>query len=534
MSQTQEKLEQSFAIPSITGGHYGTIDPALVFANGDLAIANHVEITEGDTWIKLVGIDPVTGLVTLVNLSSDTVEGIEGKAIHDHSIESPTGPPVTAFNDLGPWTPPYSLPAGGEQEDPFLTPGSYWSTVLQKIDLALDTPATTPITDTDPGALAAAVAAAGNGDVIEVQTNAIYDPITIPASTNFILRAGAGFSPEISGQYACNLADQAADVVISGFSFPNCTTAAANYRGACVSFATLNSKVQDIIFDRCNFSDVQAGSAVMLSYHWSEGGDSYANPPQPSELSTNVSFIGCSFNNASKEGIEGAALSLRAVDRPFIYQCTCNGGNQGGSGSRGIQLQNCTNLMVHSCISFNNTVNNGEGIKVDTIGSPVAVVNTGQLVANTAHNNVEGIDIDDNCFVLAISNVAYQNTTEGISLDDSSTATLLNNVSFANTDGIRLEAGSISELQNNLCFENVNNNYRIENGYTLPATNLEMRRDTATLTVDPVGAMLLSKMVAIDESENGAPIWTIQPPDLHDAIKRLAVAVSGLLAGPIP
>jgi hypothetical protein len=107
MSQTQEKLEQSFAIAAIPGGHYGTIDPALVFANGDLAIANHVEITEGDTWIKLVGIDPVTGLVTLVNLSAGEVTEIEGKAIHDHSIESPIGPPVTAFNDLGPWSWPF-------------------------------------------------------------------------------------------------------------------------------------------------------------------------------------------------------------------------------------------------------------------------------------------------------------------------------------------------------------------------------------------------------------------------------------------
>ena len=40
---------------------------------------------------------------------------------------------------------------------------------------------------------------------------------------------------------------------------------------------------------------------------------------------------------------------------------------------------------------------NGEGIKIDAIGSPVAVRNTGWVLHNDVHDCVEGIDCDDYC-----------------------------------------------------------------------------------------------------------------------------------------
>jgi hypothetical protein len=72
-------------------------------------------------------------------------------------------------------------------------------------------------------------------------------------------------------------------------------------------------------------------------------------------------------------------------------------------------------------------------------------------------------------------NICYECTEEGISIDDSATAVIGRNLVYncrydANSAGIRVEAGAVVSMNQNNCVNNIIN-YRIQNGYVLPAGN---------------------------------------------------------------
>lgn len=357
--------------------------------------------------------------------------------------------------------------------------GGGYITILDRIQQALEAAVTVTVTGVAAGDLQAAVAAAVDGDVIEVQTNATYSPITLPAGKTLTIRAGKGYGPKLTGTNCVNVDDGAADHIMSGFGFTGYTTGDNNAMGAGITFTTQGSKCSDLIFHNLHFEEATSGSAVMMSYHRTVGGDNYANPPQPSEMSDGIAFVQCHFYRACKDGTEGAELALRAFKNPFIYDCRFDGD---GLNARGIQLQNCTDIWVEKNRAQGFPLNNGEGIKIDTIGSPVAIRNTGWVLDNDCVDCIEGIDCDDYCDVVVLNNRCVRCSDEGISIDGG-TAPAVGRVLAVGNDcsscgkGILAEAGSVCELAFNACWDNTTN-YSILNGYVLPGSNITVPRES--------------------------------------------------------
>lgn len=352
-----------------------------------------------------------------------------------------------------------------------------------KISQALAKTATVVVTGTNAGDLQAAIAGASDGDVIEVQTNATYDPITLPASKVFVVRAARGFCPVLSGTNCVKIEDGAADHIVSGFGFKSYTTGDTNAMGAGITFKDQGSKCQDMIFHNCSFEEVTAGSAIMMSYHRSVGGDNYANPPQPGEMSDGFAVVSCHFYKACKDGTEGAAVALRGFKNFVAYDCWIDGGELGGSGARGLLLQNCTNFIVEKNRTRGMTTNNGEGIKVDNIGTPVAVWNSGLVYDNDLNKCIEGVDCDDYADVVVVGNRCTLCSGEGISIDGGAAPAIgrvqaVGNACTRCLVGFKAEAGSTCGLYFNACWDN-GTNYSILNGYVKPASNIEEARYAA-------------------------------------------------------
>lgn len=323
------------------------------------------------------------------------------------------------------------------------------------------------LTDTDASALQTAITALTDGQVLEVKTNASYNPIQIPSGKSFVLKNVFGYAPKIIGQNAITLLNGASDVKIAGFVLENNTTGDNNAKGACIALAH-QAKVSDIVFYNLCMREVSSGSAVMMSYHQTINGDNYATAPTISEMSSNISFINCHFSRACKDNTEGGALTVRGINK--LYVADCHFDNQNLT-SRGIQVQDCINSLIEYNEVLNVGGSNAEAIKFDEIGTMVGYRITGIVRRNKISGCREGIDVDDKCDIIAIDNNCSNCLEEGISVDDSARAILIHNVCFNNVYGIRLESGSVVDLKNNICFNNSSSNYQIENGYTLDNSN---------------------------------------------------------------
>jgi hypothetical protein len=394
------------------------------------------------------------------------------------------------------------------------------SVVLGKIDAALAAPATVIVSGVGAGDLQTAIAAAADGDVIEVRTNATYSPITLPSTMVLTIRAGIGYGPLLTGTKCIKIVDGAHDHIVSGFGFTAYTTDDNNAQGAGITFRDQGSKCQDLIFHNLHFEEVTAGSAVLMSFHRSVGPDSYDKPPQPAEMSDGISFVSCSFYKACKDGTEGAALLLRGFNKPIFYGCYVDGA---ALNSRGFMLQNCTNFRVEGN-RIQSFTGNGEGLKIDSIGLPVAVRNTGYVIENDAYKCIEGIDCDDDCDVVVLNNRCVECTDEGISIDGGVAPAIARVLAVGNictlcNRGIYAEAGSICELSGNSCFGNTTD-YSILNGYVLPGSNLA--------TLGPARRYVPAQGVPYIPAVPGNWVGPV-PATVAAALDRIAAAI-----GPIP
>lgn len=351
-------------------------------------------------------------------------------------------------------------------EQQFISGSSYYSQVINKINRLDQLTADVVLTTTGATDLNDAIAALTDGQVLEVRTNAIYSPITIPSGKAFSVKVTDGYAPVISGQKAIRLMNGAANVIISGLTCDTCTPGNTNYEGSAITFGEHQTIVQDIIFDSITMRNC-TGSAVMLSYHWSVGGDFYYTAPTLSEMSTRVAFVDCSLHKASNDVVEGANISIRGINQGFFYRNKIDVFN---TGKRGMQLQDCVNFMIDGNEVYNAP---GEGIKIDQIGTMVGYVNSGVIKNNKVKKADEGIDVDDVCGCLVYNNTVWDCLgTCGISLDDSSMTYFIANTCYNCNSGIILEAGSQANLKKNICFNNTVN-YNILNGYTLDDSNSE-------------------------------------------------------------
>lgn len=328
--------------------------------------------------------------------------------------------------------------------------------------------ATTTLTDTGATALQTAIDNASDGDVIEVASNATYNPITLPADKGLVIRGALGYVPEISGQHGVLISDGTRDTLIARFQFPGCSTVNSNWKGAAVALDH-QAQFDKVVLYQCSFPEVTNGSAVLVSYHQSISGDNYATSPvYPTEFSTKFGVIECNFFHACKDGTEGAAIAARGVEWLYVRGCTVNGN---AVSSRGIMAQVCKNVWVSESLLHNFGSGNSEAIKLDRIGSTTEVT-TAFILRNICHDCVEGIDADDYVGALIQDNLCYNCADEGISVDNDASALIVGNVTHNCADGIRADSGSTVDLRGNASFNNSSNNYRMDNGYSPDASNL--------------------------------------------------------------
>lgn len=353
---------------------------------------------------------------------------------------------------------------------------SWHKKVLNDVDYLYELPYDVQLTTTGAGDLQTAINGLSDGDILEVATNATYNPITINSGKAISIRVADGYAPVISGDRAIKLMNGAENVIISGFTLEGCTNSGnTNYEGSAITFGQHQTIVKNITFDSLTMRNNTTGGSVMLSYHWSVSGDNYANAPTLSEMSEKVAFINCHTHKASDNTGEVASISVRGINQFFVHNCKIDNYAVGG---RGIQMQACINVAIETNEVYNCL---REAIKIDQIGTMVGYKNSGTFKNNRVKKANEGIDIDDVCGCLVMDNKVWDCTIgsdpRGISLDDTSMCFMVGNVCWNNTSGITLEASSVASLKKNICFNNTTD-FEILNGYTLDDSNSTSMEDS--------------------------------------------------------
>jgi len=383
----------------------------------------------------------------------------------------------------------------------------HYRTVEQTINESLLASSTTVLSTTGAGDLQVAIDALSDGDVLEVDTDATYDPVVIPGDVAMVIRAASGRTPTITGQYGIGFADGARDVVISGLTIDGCSTGNVNCRGSSVGLAEDMARVENVILHKLTISNTSNGSAVVFSPNWS----SYVEPLAESQFSRRVSIVECSFLKASKDHIEGASIVFRNCEDAYVKNCRIDVDEENG---RGIVMTYVKNSLIDGC-EVENANGNGEGIKIDSIGGQT-YLNTVMIMNNFVTNTVEGIDVDDFSKALVINNLVTAADDEGICVDDSGEAVVIGNTCYGCDVGIRAEAGSVADIRGNTCFGN-RVNFRIQNGDELDPSN----------STDPAGRFVpvAPKVAFVPKTPSD---WDGQVNTISDALNELASRVKAL------
>jgi hypothetical protein len=387
---------------------------------------------------------------------------------------------------------------------------SSYDTVFGKIEGLRTAVPDIVLTTTGVNDLNIAISGLTDGQVLEIQTSAVYDPITIPSGVAFSVKVAEGYAPSISGQECIRIEDGATDVILSSLIVEGCTTSYQNGKGSAITFSSNHAKADNLIFHNITIRNAQ-GSAILLAYY--NSGD-YATAPTLSQMSTNISFVGCHLHKATTDKIEGGAVCLRGTNNALIYDCYVDSANLG----RGMHLQNSINMRVENCYINNcDDGNGGEGIKLDQLGTISGYRNSAIIINNTVKRCIEGIDLDDVTSVNIVqNNIVSECSGECISVDGGSfpstgIATLVGNTCYNSNTGIRVESGAVSVLKKNVCYNNTTD-YLIQNGYSLDDSNTTSLDDTFIAT--------FASTTKNDSTVSGATV--------EDALETLATPAQGI------
>ena len=177
-------------------------------------------------------------------------------------VDGATGP--TGIGATGPTGPTGVVgPSGSQGTAGFV---SWVGTIEEKVKNLAGLSPQVIVTGVAAGDLQTAINNAVANDVIEVQTNATYDPIDLLPAKALTIKAGFGYAPIITGANAIRILNRASNVTVSGFILPACTTADGNALGAAIAMED-RAIARDITFHACSVRDVTSGPGVMLSMH---------------------------------------------------------------------------------------------------------------------------------------------------------------------------------------------------------------------------------------------------------------------------
>lgn len=354
--------------------------------------------------------------------------------------------------------------------------------VKDAIAYAKGATATVVVNTVGAGDLAAAVAAAVAGDVIEVQTNATYSPVVIPAGVRFVLRAGAGFTPKITGDRCIRLSDGAANVTVIGFGIENATTPNANFEGSGICMLGEGSKVSDIIFSNMSFLNC-AGSAILIAGKQA----AYASNYTLADLSDGFAVVDSSFMNACSDITKGASVFVRGCRNVLFRHCYVD---NGAGRSRGFMLQACIESVIEDCVALSSLglPLADEGYKLDILTPATAPFKNDVVVRRCrAQGFVQGFDADDQTVAQFEDCFSVRCTDGFVSLKATNKVTFLRDVAVTCTNGFRVVNASIESCLKNLA-ANCTNGYVFPVGYLLDDTNQSGARDSMLLALyqDPL------------------------------------------------
>jgi hypothetical protein len=250
----------------------------------------------------------------------------------------------------------------------------------------------------------------------------------------------------------------AEDVVLSGFVFNVYDTARVNSWGAGVRLDH-QAIVSEIVLHDMQFNAPTNGSAILMGYHASIGGDLYYAPQLRSENSHNVAILKCDFVGACLDAVEGANASLRGMEEAVVAFCDIDVNNLN---VRGIQFQNSLQTLIYANYVHNLLGTSREAIKIDRLGA-TTWFSTARIDSNVVDTGYEGIDIDDVANALIINNRVTNCTNDGVSIDDdSSSASIIENEITGCNVGVYFEDGSSGLLVSNRVYANTAQQYRFE------------------------------------------------------------------------
>lgn len=346
--------------------------------------------------------------------------------------------------------------------------------------------------------LQALINAASSGDVIEIQHNGPYGFITIPGSVPMTIRAGSGFQPVFTAQNTVRLLNNVNNVYLIGLKFLNCTTSAQNEKGSAICFNTNMYKADGFTVSDCEFEKC-TGSAVLLAYHMTIGGDNYADPYLPSELSSNISFVDCNFLRAGTDIIEGACLHIRGVDGCIIRRCHSDTGDgtdawAGEGRVRSFMLHYAINSVIEDCTAKKLLTGAQENFKFDQLSAGLSTFKNEVTVRRCyAEGGFEGFDNDDQGNI-GFNQCVSWNTTRGfVHGKSTSEGSILSCFAINCNYGVYIPAAvptATLDIRFNTVFRSSIKDYELLNGYILDTTNLQGSRPS-----------LLKKM--IDEPSSG-------------------------------
>ena len=355
---------------------------------------------------------------------------------------------------------------------------SYHNSINNEVEKLYTSYPDTILTTSGVNDLAIAISGLSDGQILEIRSNAVFNPIILPSGISFKIKVTDGYFPTISGIDCIKIANGASNIYISGLLIDTCSSSYSNGKGAAITFKDNHSKCSDIVFHNITIRNA-TGSAVMIGYY---NDSDYATAPTLLQMSQRLAFLGCHIHKGSTDATEGGSITLRGCVNSYIADCYIDSVNL----SRGIQLQNCIGSVVENCFINNcGGGGNGEGIKIDELGTISGYRNTAIIRNNIVKKCIEGIDIDDTSSINIIqNNIVSECSDEGISLDGGSPngiAAIIGNICYKNTVGIRLESGSVANLKKNVCYNNTTN-YLIQNGYSLDDSNTTSLDDLFNIT----------------------------------------------------
>jgi len=327
------------------------------------------------------------------------------------------------------------------------------------------------LTDSRPNALADAINSASDHDVIIIDTDAVYNPVTI--TKPIIIAANSNRNVKINATgsvYGVLFVDGVSEIIlhnleIYGQQGSNTPGAFDNAGGICLQSPAL---VKNIVINKCYVHDCdEAGIQFQRTASVT------TQPSNVEDLCRGIWITSCILENCSRvDNTENGGITIYDARDVFIL------GNQCFSNLRGVLVSNTIDAVVQGNWTKNNRYC---GLKFDTVSSGQFPRSTGIIANNLSESDCvndygAGIRLDDMSGCAVVNNVVYNSGRDGILVeDDSDSSIVMNNIVFGcSRYGIRVESSVDRTLVFNNNSHSNDTDYLIEGSTPISISNISV------------------------------------------------------------